>query len=284
MLTKGAIMLSSTEVEFFKDQGYLKIAGLLSPTRIDQLRQLSESEFAKATSQSRSQWDLLESKPAEQNQAVFRLSRVMARHPGFQAVAFDSQLVTGLRQLIGGDSVVCINRHNMMIVKAARVGRQIDWHQDGWNWGHDNIISAMIFIDDSTFENGCLEIIPGVHKRGLLPMAESGIGRGMDLNNPEMAALVHQAVPIECRAGDALLFHSCTPHFSKANASDRSRRNLVFAYAAADDCRPNPANVPMEYLPLPPEDISTAEDSDIPAEPLRPAPATPLPAAHVPAP
>jgi phytanoyl-CoA hydroxylase len=244
-------MLSGTEVDFFKDQGYLKLPGLLSASRVDGLRQLSESEFAKARSQARSEWDLLENKPTEEMQAVYRLSRVMARHPGFQSVAFDSQLVAAMRQLAGSDAVVCVNRHNMMIVKAARVGRQIDWHQDGWNWEHDNIISAMVFIDDSTIENGCLEIIPGVHKRGLLPMAKTGgVGCGMDLSNPEMAALTNQSVPVECRAGDALLFHSCTPHFSKANASERSRRNLVFAYVSASDKRPDAGNTPIDALEL----------------------------------
>ena len=74
---------------------------------------------------------------------------------------------------------------------------RIAWHQDGWNWSHDNIISAMIFIDDSTVGNGCLEVIPGVHKRGLLPMARNGVGCGMDLQRPEMLALTRQTVPVE---------------------------------------------------------------------------------------
>jgi phytanoyl-CoA hydroxylase len=242
-------MLSQTEVNFFNDQGYLKLSGL-AMDRINSLRELSEEQFARARSQSRSEWDILENKTYEQSQAIYRLSRVMARHDGFKAVAMEPALVDSMRQLLGPDAVVCVNRHNMMVVKAARVGRQIDWHQDGWNWSQDNIISAMVFIDDSTVENGCLEIIPGVHKRGLLPMAKTGVGCGMDLSRPEMLALTNQSVPVECHAGDALLFHCCTPHFSKANASERSRRNLVFAYVSASDLRKDSGTTPIEMLAL----------------------------------
>ena len=53
-------------------------------------------------------------------------------------------------------------------------------------------------------------------------------------HDPDVEALVRQAVPVPARAGDGLLFHSGLPHFSEANHSDRGRRNLVFAYVSAD--------------------------------------------------
>lgn len=245
-------MLSSTEIDFFKDQGYLKIEGLLDAARVAQLCALADAEVEKARkSAGQSKLDILESKSYADMPAVFRLSRVMARHDAYKAVALDPVVADDVRALAGHDARVCVNRHNMMIVKAARVGRQVDWHQDGFNWGNDGIVSLMVFLDDAKTDNGCLEIIPGVHKRGLFPSAENNAGIGLDLSRPEIAALTRQAVPLAANAGDGLFFHSCTPHFSRANSSERSRRNLVFAYVSGSDMRTNPGNTPIETLEFP---------------------------------
>ena len=66
---------------------------------------------------------------------------------------------------------------------------------------------------------------------------------------PEIAALTRQAVPLAAKAGDGLYFHSCTPHYSRANASENSRRNLVFAHVSGSDMRHS--GVPIEALELP---------------------------------
>jgi phytanoyl-CoA hydroxylase len=244
-------MLMPAEIEFFKSQGYLVVNGILSPERVALLKSLAESERARARSASRGEHDVLEKSAYGPEPEVFRLSRVMARHAEFQNVALDPRVSADVRALVGEDAEVCINRHNMMIVKAARVGRQVDWHQDGWNWGHDNIVSLMVFLDDSTPSNGCLEVIPGVHRLGLLPKTDNGAGFGLDLSRPEAQALARQAVPVPIKAGDGLFFHSCLPHFSRANNSEHSRRNLVFAYVSAKEKRTPPGGSPMETLPLP---------------------------------
>lgn len=245
-------MLSATESEFFKDQGYLKLGRLLDDARLAELRALSGAELAKAASAERGPWDLLESAPAAERPAVFRLSRVLARHPAFENVARDERVAEAVHALLGPGARLCVNRHNMMVVKAPHVGRQIDWHQDGANWGHARLISFMVFLDDASTSNGCLEVVPGAHKLGLLPVAKTSVGEGLDLQDPAQAALVRQAVPLCAAAGEGLFFHSCLPHYSKANRSDQYRRNLTFAYVAAgDENRTRPGSAALETLPLP---------------------------------
>jgi len=222
-------VLSETEIEFFNAQGYLAIPQVIDAAQIARLKDLSEAEFARIRAGQRSEWDLLEDPDYGPN-AIFRLSRVMARHPEFQAVATCPTVAEAARGLLGPQAAVCVNRHNMMVVKAPHVGRQIDWHQDGVNWGSARMVSFMLFLDDASPENGCLEIIPGAHRRGLYKSVTNNAGGGMDLNDPAQAALVRQAVPLCVKAGAGLFFHSALPHFSKANTSERYRRNLTFAY------------------------------------------------------
>lgn len=243
-------MLNRYEQDFFRDQGYLNLGRVLDDQRLAELRAIADEELARAQSDAPGQWDLLE-KTAQARPAVFRLSRVMARHPAFQAVAQDERVAEAVRALAGPDAVVCINRHNMMVVKAPRVGRQIDWHQDGVNWSNARMVSFMVFLDDAGVENGCLEVIPGAHKFGLFRTVTTSVGEAMDVNDPAQAALIRQAVPLCARAGDGLFFHSALPHFSKANASERFRRNLTFAYVSdADRTLAAGKAPPIESLPL----------------------------------
>jgi ectoine hydroxylase-related dioxygenase (phytanoyl-CoA dioxygenase family) len=82
----------------------------------------------------------------------------------------------------------------------------------------------MVAIDDATVDNGCLEVVSAAHQR-VLPTDEVGCIRA-DL----VAELVW--VPVEVRAGQALWFHSRTPHRSGPNHSADRRRAIYPTYNA----------------------------------------------------
>ncbi len=85
-------------------------------------------------------------------------------------------------------------------------------------------ISCMIAIDDSSRDNGCLEVVSGQHQR-LLPMNNRGC---------IVDELVYDMVwqPVELKAGDALWFHALTPHRSGANNSAVDRRAMYPTFNA----------------------------------------------------
>ena len=77
-------------------------------------------------------------------------------------------------------------------------------------------------LDPATIENGCLEMVPGRHKEGLIgeewnPLSEDGL----DL------------VPVPTAPGDVIFFDSFAPHASKPNFTDTPRRILYLTYNAA---------------------------------------------------
>src|SRR6266566_3147709 len=82
-------------------------------------------------------------------------------------------------------------------------------HQDqqaGWSAYADLFITAMVSIDSTATENGCLELCAGHHTRGLLG------DEWTPLTDDDMRRLGARSVPT--RAGDAVLFDSYTPHAS----------------------------------------------------------------------
>lgn len=86
----------------------------------------------------------------------------------------------------------------------------------------DTHISCMIAIDESTTENGCLEVVSGKHAE-LLDTDESGCIR------QEIAASFDWE-PAPLAAGQVLWFHSRTPHRSGPNLSPRDRRAIFPTY------------------------------------------------------
>jgi ectoine hydroxylase-related dioxygenase (phytanoyl-CoA dioxygenase family) len=85
----------------------------------------------------------------------------------------------------------------------------------------------MLAIDDSRESNGCLEVVSSMHQE-LLPTDEKGCVRSDIVEQLEW-----NSVPIW--AGQALWFHSRTPHRSQANQSTQSRRALYPTYNALSE-------------------------------------------------
>jgi ectoine hydroxylase-related dioxygenase (phytanoyl-CoA dioxygenase family) len=91
----------------------------------------------------------------------------------------------------------------------------------------DTHVSCMLAIDDSRESNGCLEVVSSMHQE-LLPTDEKGCVRSDIVEQLEW-----NSVPIW--AGQALWFHSRTPHRSQANQSTQSRRALYPTYNALSE-------------------------------------------------
>ncbi|HKI74140.1 MAG TPA: phytanoyl-CoA dioxygenase family protein, partial [Pseudomonadales bacterium] len=108
-------------------------------------------------------------------------------------------------------------------------------HQDApafTTFGHDYHITMMLSIDASTVQNGCLEVVPGGHRSGLLT-TEPDLTIACDLRD-DMAW-----TPVPTLPGDLLFFDSYLPHRSGPNRSNVSRRALYATYnrAAQGDVR-----------------------------------------------
>lgn len=98
-------------------------------------------------------------------------------------------------------------------------------HQDqqaGWSVYADLFITAMVSIDASTEENGCLEFAPGHHKRGLIG------AEWKPLTPAEMAGMTFKSYPTV--PGDVALFDSYAPHQSGPNRTTEERRILYITY------------------------------------------------------
>lgn len=120
----------------------------------------------------------------------------------------------------------------MFMNKPARKGTLLPWHQDRWNYlDRDPLITVWTALDPATKANGCVQIVRGSHKLGLVnPDHPSGF---------LTEAQAHQFAPaesvehLELAAGEAVLLHNWLLHRSDTNATNISRRAYSVCYMDA---------------------------------------------------
>jgi phytanoyl-CoA hydroxylase len=148
-------------------------------------------------------------------------------------------LVDLLTGVIGPDVKMM---QSMLFIKAAGKPGQA-WHQDETHIPtRDRSLTAVwIALDDATVDNGCLWVVPGSHRAGVLfPVREQDDPR-FD-RTPEAFGFPYgdqDAVPVELPAGGALVFDGHLLHRSLPNTRrNGTRRALVNHYMSAQSLLP----------------------------------------------
>jgi 2-aminoethylphosphonate dioxygenase len=150
-----------------------------------------------------------------------RIENFCPFHPGFAALCDGDKLCGFASRLLGEPAVLFKDKINFKLPG----GDGFKPHQDqqaGWSTYADLFITAMVSIDPTTEENGCLELCAGQHTRGLLG------DEWKPLTDDDMRRL--GARPVPTRSGDAVFFDSYTPHASGPNLTDERRRVLYISY------------------------------------------------------
>ncbi|MGM0724328.1 UNVERIFIED_ORG: phytanoyl-CoA dioxygenase PhyH [Dietzia maris] len=101
-------------------------------------------------------------------------------------------------------------------------------HQDAPAYPYiTNTLACMIAVDDSTLDNGCLEIARG-HHAAQLPTDSRGCVE------PAVADTLPWE-PLPVAAGSLVFFHCYVPHRSGPNNATSTRRAIYLTYNAASD-------------------------------------------------
>jgi phytanoyl-CoA hydroxylase len=139
------------------------------------------------------------------------------------------------RDLIGPDVRLYWDQS---VYKQPRSVEPVLWHQDnGYTYVEpQSYVTCWIAITDATPDNGCVMVMPGVHRSGTLLHHETAIG--FECWGDEATAT---QVPVQ--AGSVVVFTSLTPHSTGRNTTDAVRKAYIVQYApdGAIARRGNPA-------------------------------------------
>lgn len=226
--------------DFYEEYGYLVVPDALSVEELEELR----GEALSICKGERGEVSGFEpAAPGGSDEAVQRrylcihfphkISSIMKKYLA------TPKLVDVLTDVVG-PNVKCMQ--SMLFIKATGKPGQA-WHQDeDFIPTRDrSLIGAWIAMDDATIENGCLWLIPGSHKPGILWPMEQQRDRRFDCTDESKGFPYRDedAIPIEVKAGSVVFFNGYLLHRSFPNRAKAGfRRVLVNHYMRAESLLP----------------------------------------------
>jgi phytanoyl-CoA hydroxylase len=209
--------------EQYAEQGFLHVRGVFDPREVEDMREAIDRILADVEG---SEHDENHTWKAVAQEAVLKgFHNVQYHDAAFTRAAAHPRMVAVLRELIGPNVQL---HHTKMLVKPPEKGAPFPMHQDYPYFPHErhSVVAASVHLDDTDLENGCLRVVPGSHKQG--PIEETGESNTLEVP-------LEAGTPIPAAAGDVLFFNYLTVHGSGVNASDRTRRNVLFQYRDPED-------------------------------------------------
>lgn len=246
-------MLSSEEVARFKRDGMVTVSNAVSSNLLARL----QGDFATWVAESRSHdaayGSMIDGRPrfdvetghSADAPALRRVSSPTEVSAAFEEAAFDSAMGNMVAALIGPSVRFHHSKINSKLPGSKTV---VKWHQDFAYDPHsnDDVITALLFLDDVTPENGPLRVAPGSHTGAIHTLWHDGVFTGAV--SETVAAQCEQKPLVSMgQAGSVCLMHGRAAHASDINASDRARTLFIAVYAAADAIPLAPNPVPSDH-------------------------------------
>lgn len=214
--------ISSHQIEFFQQNGYLIIEGILTPNEVESYRQLYDQFLDGTIDTAGNRSDLgagLGSNTTREN-----ITQIM--WPSDFAPLLDMpyhQRSLQIAQALMGEDIAM--DFDMLINKAPYTNTPTPWHQDAAYWvdmDDARAVSIWLALDEATIDNGCMWYVPGSH---LLPLrAHRSAAKGGALM---CDASENEGIGIPLLPGSCILHHGGTLHYSRGNSTDSNRRALI---------------------------------------------------------
>jgi hypothetical protein len=209
-----------------RDQGYCLVPDLLERPLIEELTRVTDALLAQQT-------------PDEIERFRYQGSniRIDYQDPVFARLIAHPATLQALREL-GADDLKFFSAH---LLSKAPGAPALYWHQDWWAWDEPSSASdlapqlfVMVYLTDTTRENGCLRVLPGTHRRrvplhALLPPAHTDLTYDAA---PDSPLFTHHPdeVDVPVRVGDVVIGDARVLHAAHPNGSAQRRTCLTLWY------------------------------------------------------
>ncbi|MDA0840309.1 MAG: phytanoyl-CoA dioxygenase family protein [Planctomycetota bacterium] len=157
---------------------------------------------------------------------VRRLSKILERDPAYMEAATHPIILDALEGVLGPNIELISNKHNHIMVRPGK-SAVVPWHSGEEPWDV-RLITALIYLQASTMENGCIRIVPGSHQRHFQHPRQPTYKSFHD------SPFFFRSVPMPMPRGGVLLFNDCCFHGADVNHTDQSRRSMTLAYQSHD--------------------------------------------------
>src|SRR2546421_1294188 len=218
-----ASRLSPTQVQFFRDEGYLLYDQPVFPqAKFDALKNHFEKkvvEFCQRTGASPEHFDV----PHFEDPELFKW-------------LFDNSVLDVVESLIGPD-IALWSSH--FISKPPGVGMRVPWHEDSAYWGQVldpmEVVTVWLAIDPSMPANGCMRVIPRTHHHGYSEYEPVKDSTKEVFSTEVKKGSFDESSAVDCvlEPNQCSLHHAKLIHGSNANTSAMRRCGYTMRYLPA---------------------------------------------------
>jgi non-heme Fe2+,alpha-ketoglutarate-dependent halogenase len=140
-------------------------------------------------------------------------------------------ILDAVEALIGPDILVYTSTWFIKEPESAAIAA---WHQDATYFGlrpYEHV-TAWLALTDATAGNGCMEFLPGSHRKGQLPHRAGVVAASVNRAGQAVVGAIDDAPAVHAplRAGEFSLHHTLCLHRSQPNRSAGRRIGLAISY------------------------------------------------------
>jgi ectoine hydroxylase len=229
-------MWTDTQLQTYREQGFLFQPGLLSPQQIDELRASTADLVNEKNNPEEVHIVREKSGPVR---TVFCMHR---RVEPWRSICRSEAIGGPVKQILGDDAYIF---HSKLNLKESFEGTVWLWHQDYGYWQYDGVddrlVSVLIMFGPNTIHNGCVLLVAGSHKWGVLDHYDDDVTTSYKQWCIQPEALRKHITdegmiyPVVGQAGDVCFFDCNIVHGSNHNFSPAPRQTVIFAYSAIDN-------------------------------------------------
>lgn len=226
-------MISSADVEFFQENGFILLPEIIPAIEMDRLKEITD-QFVESSREVSGPSEIFEFEADHRpdRPRVQRIKTPHLHHPVYDAMLRHPVILSIVERLIGPGLRFQFGKVNLKIGDG---GGGVQWHQDWAFHPHtnDSIVAVAVLMDDVLMDSGPLLVVPGSHRGPVYNHHQGGVFCGaIDLQAEGVD--ITKAQPIIGKSGSISIHHSRVLHGSAPNTSPRPRRLLINNYSARD--------------------------------------------------
>ena len=288
--TMPATVIDQAKVEAYHNDGYFLVPGLfteadMQPVRLaieDEVDRLADRFYREGKVSSRfadqpfNRRLVLLCESAQESVRIWELRTRAAVTPELYRLVRHPGLLELMTAILGPE-VAWTGSFAVRVKLPESEVTAFPWHQDTQYYGnptrHLHVISVWIPLVDVDERNGCLQLLPGSHRWGLLGGARDSERVVQMFEDVEQRG---KPVVLPMRRGDALAFSNLTCHSSTVNTTDEMRWSIDLRYvvpeaaaARSDEERQGYATIYDHYRMRPISVTSRNPDEVVPWEQIR---------------
>lgn len=248
--------LSPQQRESFLEQGYFIAENVFDPTDLDPLRDELHLEIDRKVQDLATEGLLQE--PHRDRDFDERLAWIYRQNPDAAAEVcrhlegkgggsysgremFNLLTHPKLLRAVGsivGDEIVASSVYRIRTKIPDLPKGEVPWHQDsGYFAPHCDqslILTCWVPLIDATVDNGCMYILPGSHKKGILRHYTGAHDGFLVIKDEDLPRDLPEPIAAECPKGGVVFMTNLTAHCSRRNLTNQVRWSVDLRYQDAE--------------------------------------------------